>query len=223
MFYRKYSRFSSKRRSYRKKRSFPRSSYKKRSFPRSLMPEVKHNASPLASSFSSIGGAWVEVDLTNIAQSVTQVTRVGDHIRAKSFSLNGVLVGGQSNLATDDNRNIVRIVLAWWDSSSATPLATNGATIDSRIQSDELFGKGLLKMIYNKTVVLTSSGRDSTGYMPAQRFVKIWKKLYRYVSYSNVTGTTAGQKLILSMISDSAVVSHPGFVQGNYFFKFTDN
>lgn len=208
---------------YRKRRmSKNRPRYRKyRKRPMYPIVELKNNAG-LTSSLGSFITSWSETDLTNIGQGVTQINRIGDHITARSFSLSGVLVGGQSNIATDDNRNIVRIVLAWWDSSSASPCTANGATISTRIQRDEVYGRGLIKMLFNRTYILRSPGPDSTGYMPAMCHVKIWKKMRKYVPYSGTAGTTAGMKLILSIISDSALPPSPSFIQGNYFFKFSD-
>jgi len=211
-------RFFPKRRTYRKRRYFPRYSRKRLPTPETKLVEIA-----LSGTFSSISNSWTELELTNIAQGIADYQRIGDHITSRYFSLQGTLVGGQSNLATDDNRNVVRIVLAWWDGRSTTPCASNSVVINDRIALDDTTGIGLMKILYDRTLTLNSPGRDSTGYMPAQRFVKFSRRLLRRVPYTGSNGQTGNRKLILSIISDSLVASNPGFVMGRAIFKFMDN
>jgi len=184
--------------------------------------EKKFNIVGLPATFGSVGTAWIETDFTNLSQGSAQGNRIGDSINAYSIGFKGVFAGGQSNLATDDVRNTVRIILAWWDGRSSTPCATNAVALSSLIQSDETTGAGLIKILYDRTFYLQSPGRDSTGYMPALRYLKFYKKLNRKINYLTTTSTTSQKRLIMSVISDSAVVSHPGFISGYGLFKFTD-
>lgn len=184
--------------------------------------ETKFVNNTLPTAFSSIGNTWVEQDMTAIAQGAGIAQRNGHEVKITGFNLRGTLVGGQSNLATDDNRNTVRIILATWDASSAGPLAANGATIDSYISKNTTVSRGLIKKHIDKIIELPTAGRDSTGYLPAIKLVKFFKKLRTFIRYYGSASTNDNKKLILSMISDSAAVSNPGFTQGYYSVFFED-
>lgn len=185
--------------------------------------EHKISSSTLITNFNSVGNAWVELDTTILTQGVPQSQRIGNSINVTSLGLRGVLVGGQANVATDDNRNVLRMVVAIWDGRTATPLATNGATISSILRKDLATGNGLIKILCDRTFVLTSPGRDSTGYMPYQKYIKFYKKIMRKIDYTTTVNTTSQRKIIISMITDSAAVPHPGFVTGTWQLNFTDN
>lgn len=169
---------------------------------------------------TSVGTTWNESELTVIAQGSAQTNRVGDSFTVTKVGMYGVIAGGQSNLAADDNRNVVRIVVAEWDGRSATPLATNGANMSDLIQSDETAGAGLVRLLYDKYIVLNSPGRDSTGYMPVQKAIRWNKKLQKVIKYASATQTTANTRIIISMISDSLVVPSPGFIYGRFVLKY---
>lgn len=173
--------------------------------------------------YRSIGNTWLETDLTNIAQGTGIAQRIGHEIKLKGFNYRGTLVGGQSNLATDDNRNTVRIVLGIWDATSSTPLTSNGATIDSYIAKDTTVSKGLVKKLYDSVIELQTPGRDSTGYLPAMKQLRKFIKLNKhFIRYYGSGSTNDNHKLILSMITDSAAPSHPGFVNGYVTVFFED-
>lgn len=184
--------------------------------------ENKFRTEQATTNFSSIGNAWVEVDLTDMAQGGGIGQRIGNEIKLKAFSLRGTLVGGQNNLATDDNRNTVRIVLALWDASSVTPLQTNGAGLNTYIGKRTNVSKGLLKKYIDKIIELPTAGRDSTGYLPAMKMVKMFVKLNSFVKYYGSASTADNKKLILSIITDSALVSHPGFTNGYHTMFYED-
>lgn len=177
----------------------------------------------LTANFSSVGSAWVEYEVTNIPQGSVISQRTGNQIRLRGYYVGGTIVGGQSNLASDDNRNTLRIVIALWDSSNATPLTTNGADLNSLIAKETSAGKGLVKKYVDTIIELRSPGRDSTGYLPAMRYFKKFLKLHNtLIRYSGAGSTTAQRKLIISMVSDSLVISHPGFTQGRHTLYYED-
>lgn len=185
--------------------------------------ENKFKLADMTTNFSSVGSAnWTELELNTIATGTAISERVGNEVKLMGFALDGTIVGGQSNLASDDNRNTFRIVLALWDATNAVPLATNGANLSSLITSRTVAGKGLIRKFIDKTFNLPSPGRDSTGYMPSMKRIHIFKKLYRIIKYYGSATTNGNNKLILSMISDSALVSHPGFVNGRWSLYFQD-
>lgn len=172
---------------------------------------------------TTISNAWVEFDATALAQAVNSSGRIGQEIRLKSFYMNGALHGGQSNTAADDAHNTVRFVLALWDGRAATPLATNGALIDSHIVSTNPPGRGLIKKYMDFSVDLVSPGVDSAGYITAMKRIKKFVKLNNHKITFYQDGVNIGnQRLILSAISDSAVVPHVGFQNGFCSIAYTD-
>lgn len=184
--------------------------------------ENKYSNLNLTSTFSSVGNTWVETDLTAISQGTGVSNRIGHQVKTKAFYIRGTLVGGQSNLATDDNRNTFRIVLALWDSTVATPLASNGADLSSYIARQSTVGRGLIKKYMDKVIELPTQGRDSTGYLPAIRQIRKFIKCPAFIRYYGSVAGNDNRKLILSMISDSGAVSHPGFTQGQYTLFYED-
>lgn len=184
--------------------------------------ETKLLTQNTSTTFNSIGTSWVELECTGLSQGDTQGTRDGNQITLKGLRLTGVLVGGQSNLATDDNRNFVRIVVALWDSKSATPLQTNGCTSSALLSDKVATGTGLIKKYYDKIHLLPVAGRDSTGYIPSMKYIKKFFKFNRKINYQSTVAGSAQNKLIISMISDSGAVSNPGFVQGDITTYFDD-
>lgn len=172
--------------------------------------------------FGSINTSWREYDLSNITQGTDLAYRIGRRIRITGVSIRGVIVGGQANLGTDDSRNVVRIVLALWDSSTNSPCTTNTVGLEDMINKRTPEGKGLFRKYVDKYLPLTSPGRDSVGYMPAQRSINIFKKMNVDVTYDSSVSTTANRRVILSMISDSTLVTNPGFVTGFYTVFFED-
>lgn len=192
--------------------------YVKRTLNRNIEMKYKNTLSTV--SFASISNSWTELNLTDISQGDSVIHRSGRELMIKAFHLNGILVGGQSNLATDDNRNIVRVVLGLWDNS--TPLTTAGADINSYIAPKQAQGAGLVKKYIDMIIPLVSQGQDSTGYMPAMRKINKFLKMSRKIQYSADTSTSSNTFLVLSMISDSSAVSNPGFVQGSIKIFFQD-
>lgn len=178
----------------------------------------------MITNYTSIGNAWIETDLTDIDEGDDLNARTGRMIQLSSFTLRGSFVGAQNGGVTDDAYNTVRIVLALWDSTTNTPLATNGAIIDTIIQKERAFGKGLVKVYYDKTFMLNTPGVDGDGYLPAVKQISIFKKLGdKKIKYCSADGATAEQKLILSIISDSSAIVNPGFVHGRMNLRYEDN
>lgn len=184
--------------------------------------EDKFNSGLLSLSHATVSSSWIEKDLTELTQGTAANHRIGDEVMVNNVGFEGVMVGGQSNNSLDDSRNIVRIVIAEWDGRVATPLATNSATISDIIRKDEIVGKGLIRVLYDKVHLFTSYGRDSTGYMPTQKHIKFNKKLLKKIKYANASSTEAQTRIIMSVISDSSLAPSPGFVQGRWYITFKD-
>lgn len=179
----------------------------------SRIEEKKMKYENIASSLNSVGTTWVEVDMTDIDVGDSLGHRDGAKILLKSINIQGIL-------QTGDDTNAIRLVVALWDGRTATPLTTNGATISSPAYKDTLTGDGLIKKYLDKYIAIEAAITTEYG----QRvfgFYKKWKKGIPIIYTGD--GTTANKKLIVSMISDSVAVSHPGFGFGYASVRYTDS
>jgi len=127
-----------------------------------------------------------------------------------------MLVGGQTNVVTDDSYNTFRIVVF-----SHTVGSTIAFTLTDLL--DPRFNQGLRKVFYDKSFTLTSPGRDSTGYMPAVHKIEATIPLNFLQLYSG-TGATAvsTEELAIGMVSDSVGVPNPGFESGSIALFYAD-
>ena len=181
----------------------------------------------LTTSMGSITTTWNEISLCDtIAVGADLNHRVARKIAVTSFYLDGVLSGGQSNLATDDRFNTIRFILGLW--RSRVPCATEGLNISSMINKSGFGftgGVSLIRKYRDFKVILSTPGADSTGYLPAVRKFKIYVKFRRpiTISFPATTATTTQDKyLILSVISDSVAPPNPGFISGTYSISWFD-
>jgi len=158
--------------------------------------------------------------MSQIAQGLDFTERIGRTIIIKSFQLMGQLIGGQSNSAVDENRNVFRIALVAMNPSVALAAAT--FSVESII--DKRYVPGLIKVYYDKMFSLASPGRDTTGYLPACKMVSIPRiPLNIRVEYtSNIATSESGTALWVWFISDSVAVPHPGFESGAMAIQYAD-
>ena len=188
--------------------------------------EKKMNAFELNATFSSIGTTWVEHSWLPPFGS-TSAARVGNKIAITELSFQGVLVGGQANLALDDNRNWVRIVLGIWKNPSSTGLSTHTVlytnSFPTSLQIDYQTQPTLTHKLFDRTFTLTSPGKDSTGYLPPQRFVTYTHHFRKPIVVTfDALSSIPDKQWFLSMVSDSSAVPSPGFVSGDLKFTWID-
>lgn len=180
--------------------------------------EVKFYSEALTSYFASVSTTTVFRDLfAYIAQGTDINNRLSRSIKSEWVVIRGTLMGGQSNLATDDNRNSFRVSLV-----EVVP-GTSPSGFGLSTVPDVRLTAGFQRIVWDKVIELESPGKDSTGYMPAivPFSLKIpYRKLMRYTTSS--TAPTTGSTLMLIASSDSAVASNPGFVDGTWTVFFTD-
>lgn len=190
----------------------------------------RHMLAPVAlsTSFSSLPNTWTEVDLCDSITCGYDISqRIGRKISISSFSLEGVLHGGQSGVVADDRYNTVRFVLGLWRHN--TPCVTNAFTMDSLINKagfSSTGGVSLVRKYRDFKVILTSPSPDTTGYMPALKKIKIFIKFRKplVISFPSVSATsTQNTYFVLSMLSDSSLPPNPGFIAGSYTITWYDN
>jgi len=182
--------------------------------------ELKFRAITLVGAFASVGTAGVPIRMSQIAQGLDFTDRIGRSIIIKSFRLDGQLVGGQTNSAVDEQRNVFRIALVEMNAGVALAAAT--FNVESII--DPRYVPGLKKVHFDQLISLASPGRDSTGYMPACRMVHIPRiPMNVKIDYtSNVATSESGSVLWAWCISDSNAVPNPGFESGAMLTEYVD-
>ena len=189
--------------------------------------EDKHLSYNLDTLFPSVSNNWTEANVCNPDQGDTVSTRVGRRIRIKSISIRGILLGGVSDLSTDDVYNTVRIVIGLYQGTSNTPLAAGGQGYDNPLiaTSGTSAGQRLIKKYYDKYHAIQTCGKGlSAGYAPVPREFEFYKRFFRpiVVTYGDSTEDYPSKALIMSMQSDSMAASNPGFVCGYVMCKFED-
>lgn len=216
--------YGRRRRFYRKPKRFYRGARRiKRYYRRRRSSvEVKHNEHDLAAEYPSIGNMWTHVDMTDIAQGTGNNQRLGNKITLTGYGIRGILEGGQTNTALDDNSNIVRLIVALWDSDTAMPLNDNSVTLGSTILKTSTFGKGLIKKLVDRTIDLRVYSLDSTGYLPASKQIRKYVRLNETIYYPGNAGR-ANKKLIVGLLSDSMAIPNPGFTHGNQTIYWKDS
>lgn len=126
------------------------------------------------------------------------------------MTIAGTLVGGQSNIVTDDQRNTVRIAVvkapySWTPSGLFNLIAAS----DERVLQ-------VNRILFDKTFLLMSPGRDGTGYMPSGAQLDIDIPLSGKIIFNSASAASdIGDVFFIVMVSDSTVNPNPGFVSGN--------
>lgn len=189
--------------------------------------EKKYVEGQMFTTFNSIGNTWTELDLTNITQSVGNIGYTGTTYRIKSIMFYGLLQSGTTGTATDDDTNLVRIILAnWKDAAGGTPVASAGVTLLSQSPNKATGALHLQRKFMDRTVTLINqcADFDGTGYIPQMKKIKYFKR-FRGKGLPIVhehNNTHQLNHIYLSMISDSSAVPNPGFITGWWRIKYID-
>lgn len=171
----------------------------------------------LTGTFGSVPNGWTELSLANIAQGITDSTRIGRQIRVKSIDINAVVAGGAVTAAGfDDTHNTIRVILGLYHETS-TPLASGGGDINDYYNKDNMTkGKMIIKLL-DKFILLPARAVSSSGnYIPDLKpfkYHKYWKNGL-LITWGDDTQNNPQKTLVLSMFSDSTGVPNPGILQG---------
>lgn len=187
--------------------------------------ELKAQNTILPAGFNSIGNTWAETDLlASLSQGDDIGQRNGRRVYVRAVELRGVLAGAQSNLATDDAYNNVRIVVARYTggAGSLTPLGSSGGAILFSTALVPGYGQNCQRVYYDKIHTLQSAGRDSVGYVACAKSISIKLKTPMLATFNGVGASTNLDHLVVSCISDSTLAPNPGFILYGCTLYFTD-
>jgi len=193
-----------------------KTSARRKNMPR-MRTELKYLETDIASEFASVSTSGTQVELlNNITQGTNFYHRIGNKIFLKHIILSYHIVGGQSNLGTDDAYNVVAVRL----------LETPGATTPNippvcgvvTPQSTKA-----LSVLYSDEYRLLSRCPDDTGYMPATRYQHCLIPINRVYTWNQDEGDAYPMKRIyLQIVTDSAIASNPGLSVGKITIFFFD-
>lgn len=175
----------------------------------SLAVDRLYNTANLSTNFNSVGNTWVELDLTAIAVGAGANQREGRDIHITGIEFNGVVAIG-------DETNVMRIVCAKYDRRNITPLASHGATIHQKLLRQNVSG---LQKVYKDRYIKLIGGGDTE-----QQVIK-WRKDFKrkpiVLRFKGAFATDNQDCIVISMISDSAAIAHPGFTHGYWIIYYT--
>lgn len=180
-----------------------------------------------AGGLNSIPSTWVEVNGCTPAQGVSKNQRIGTKIRVKSIEINTVISEGSNGTAVDDQYNIMRVVIGKYTGQTAAPLITAGVGFNDPIKKDWSDARGTLvqKLVdrYIPLAVASTEKGGGDGYTPTLKKFKYYKRFKNFViTFADDSINYPNYRLIMSFISDSAVVTNPGFVAGYAVVRFED-
>lgn len=181
--------------------------------------EIKFYAYQAATQFGSVPSTGTLVNIPDqIVISGDVNGRTGRITSLIDFEIDGILEGGQTNLATDDKENTLRIIVF-----DGVPGMTVGGLPALSTTADPRYVNGLKHVYFDEYIKLTSPSPDSTGYMPACLHYKRLTRLNRIQRYNGTgIGATDSVTLYMYIISDSNLVSHPGFTSGRLTLRWSD-
>lgn len=167
---------------------------------------------------TAIDATGATTDLCAIAQGVTQSQRVGNSIRLLSVKINGSVYAG-------DTVNVVRFI--FWsykmNSGNATPtivfplsVGSSGATAQPDSQYN-FAQKKIYKILHDRQFCV------STAANPLESFIARFNVPSKVaeLDFNPPSLTTGTNHVFLSVVSDSAVATHPYFL-GTIRLFFTD-
>lgn len=186
--------------------------------------ENKFISGALTTSFASVNNTWDEQVLSTVAQGTDQDERIGNHIRLRSLEIKGVIAQGSADSSSDDPYNVMRIVIGLWGSST-TPLGNVAWGINVPLRKNMNPGE-LFKKYYDKYVALTVTSTEKgegDGYTPGLKQFHYYKKFKNVViNWGSSATTEPDKRMILSIVSDSAAVPNPGFINGYWVLTYED-
>lgn len=191
--------------------------------------EDKRSLFYLQDTFASVGNAWIELLLNGPPQGTQAGNRTGNRIRLRSIELKGFLVQGSNELVTDDAWNEFRMVLGLYSGASNVPLADAAVPLGGALDPAVMPARArLLRKYVDKWIPMNVTSTEQgagDGYTPSVQVVSYKKSFGKrgiVITFGDDTTTYIDKRLILSMTSDSAAVTNPGFTHGYVLVKYED-
>ncbi len=180
--------------------------------------ELKRQTAALTDTWSSVGTTAVYSSVGTLGQGLEFNQRIGRRVKFNTLEIEGDLQGGQSNLATDDAYNSFRIIVYRANVSwSAIP----AMGVNDMVGPED--NAAIEDVLYDRLFLLVSQGRNSTGYLPVIKHVRISIPVKHIQTYSGTTSSTmSGSVINIAMCSDSSAVTHPGFINGIWRLTYSD-
>jgi hypothetical protein len=180
--------------------------------------ELKYREYDLVSDFGSVSTTGTNLELSHLIENGNLFyQRIGATITICALQINFTIVGGQSDLGTDDEYNTVacRVYIT---PGATTPLIPAVCSVITQ-QSTKA-----LKILFSNEFKLQSFSRNDTGYMPAVKHSSHKVNINTKFTWSQDSGDVYPMKrLYLQMVSDSDLVSNPGVTAGKIAVFFTDD
>lgn len=185
-----------------------------------LIAKCKRRQVALVDDFSAIGASWNILDVPYTACGTDIGNRIGRVINLRRFFLRGMLVGGQSNLVTDDSYNTVRMV-CFVGRAGLVTADWAARNIDDPVLPGV---DGVKQVLVDRVITLQVPALDSTGYIPATKHVAWETNLSLQVEYGEAAASVpaGSDSLYLALVSDSAAAPNPGFTVGFHCLLWQD-
>jgi len=170
---------------------------------------------------------WTEYNVCTPALGADSGQRIGRRIRIKSLEIRIAVIQGSNELLTDDAFNLVRFIVALYNSKVNTPLATNGVTMSTPLLRTTTVGgscliKKYLDQYFTLNVSSTEQG-DGDGYTPQIKLFKYYKKFKNlYIDYGSGNNIDFDKQLHFSFLSDSIAATHPYIYKGWWVCRYED-
>lgn len=176
----------------------------------------------ITATFGSVSTAGQGFSIGGCMQTVNAIQggHVGRKVRIKSLEIKGILSGGQNGTALDEAYNVVRlcVVSARGTSTTTPPAFLLGAGLNAPFQHDITNSASLSKVYMDRYIPMVSNGTERAagdGLNPHLRFVHYYKRWRNGFPIIYLSDTTATKRDIwIWMLTDSAAVPNPGFVNG---------
>jgi len=180
-------------------------------------PELKYIEIDIHSEFSSVSTSGHQIELlSEIVQGTNFYQRIGNKVHVSHIVLTYHMVGGQSNIGTDDAFNVVAVRLIETPGSTTPTIPPVCGVVT--VQSTKS-----LRVLHTEEYRLLSRCPDDTGYMPATKYQHCVIPINSDYVWNQDEGDIYPMKRIyLQIVTDSAIASNPGISVGKVTTFFTD-
>jgi len=160
---------------------------------------------------------WSEFPVTSqIQQGLDRMQRIGREIIIRSLYLRGIINSGNKGDAYDHGATLIRLVIASWDGSDATPLQDTSTTWISIIKKpnyEHLRHVYLNKIIHIPATPTRIAGDDVPYAQKYRRFkwFKRFKRGFRVRWWSNGSDLSVQKTIHIAMLSNCSSAQNPPF------------